>query len=167
MYHGVVSPRAYETADFDVREIVGPDWNKGLSFQKSWPGSASAWGIGAVLLWTLLLAVGIRAIRSNREGELPKRLLVFLLLQFLLHQLYGIETFMYELDWLPVLLIVALYGLKQLGRARWAVAAVFIALLAVNNVREFDRIASIVSGYQTAHPIAPPENISDMNVNVR
>jgi hypothetical protein len=166
LYHGVIAPRAYETADFDIGDQVGPAWTKGISFQKSWPGSASLWGIGAALLWTLMLAVGFRAILTNRAGDLPKRLSIFLLLQFLLHQLYGVETFMYELDWLPILLIVALYGLKHMGRARWAIAVVFVALLTVNNIQEFGRIASIVSGYQKAHPIAPPENVRDMDVQI-
>ena len=99
-----------------------------------------------------------------RESANPLALpiLGFLLLQFLLHVLYGEETLLYSLNWMPVLVIVAAYAFQRIGRLRWPAMALFAVLLAVNNYGQFRHISTLVDSYQAAHPLAPPERPEEM-----
>jgi hypothetical protein len=157
-FHSAVAPSVEQTRDFGVGEVVGPLWPTGLSFQNSWPGSASPWGLAAAVLWGAALVLGLRAVSRIPRTRIMTVFVCFLFLQFLEHIVYGVETFMYALDWLPVLLIVAAAGFQAMGRARWPALAVLVALFVINNAGEFNRITSLVSGYQQAHPVAHPQS---------
>jgi hypothetical protein len=158
----IVAPAEKMTPDFGIHDPVGPAWKLGLTFQNSWPGSASIWGAAAVVCWLVLLALGVRSLLSKKRNHLSLSLLTFLALQLTLHILYGAETFMYALDWVPILIIIAVFGLQKLGKARWPAMIVFILLIAVNNLIEFQRIANIAQTYQKTYPIHPPSAEEDM-----
>lgn len=158
----VIAPVEKMTPDFGIHDPVGQAWKLGLTFQNSWPGSASIWGDAAVIFWLVLLALGVRSLLSKRRSHFSLNLLIFLILQLTLHILYCAETFMYALDWVPVLIIIAVFGLRELGKARWPVMVVFILLIAVNNMIEFERITNIAQTYQKTYPINPPSAEEDM-----
>lgn len=161
VFHSVIAPAVIQTPDFGIGDSVGPIWKLGLSFQHSRPGSASYWGAAAAILWIGVLICGVIAMLKKRT-RFTDAILVYVLFELILHTLYGVETFMYALDWVPILLIVSIYGFQQLRVLRWPAIIVFTALLAINNSQEFHRIATIVQGYQQAHPMAPPTDVQQM-----
>jgi hypothetical protein len=163
VFHSVIAPAVQETSSFgETEDPIGPVWNMGLTFQNSWPGSGSGFGAIAAVLWIALLILGTIALIRERTTGISKAILIYLVLQFLLHVLYGVETFMYALDWMPILILVAVYGFQQLGRARWPAIILFTAVLAINNGLQFQRIADLVNSYNSAHPLAPPSRVEEM-----
>ena len=93
-----------------------PDWPIMLT-QSSSPGSGSFWGAVSVGLWTALLGLGLWALFAIKPH--PKLRLVLgltLLGQLLLHLVYGDETFLYSLHFVPLLVVLA--ALITLTRAR-------------------------------------------------
>jgi hypothetical protein len=163
LFHGAVAPMVQQTSDFGIQDIVGPAWPMGLSFQNSLPGSASGWGVAAALVWCGVLALGAFAIFREYRA-LAWVVFAYICFEFSLHTVYGVETFMYELDWLPVLIIIAMYGFNRLRQARWPVCLIFIILLGVNNSHEFNRVCGILEGYQRSHPVSHPLKAADMIV---
>lgn len=124
--------------------------------QPAWPlfsiqfapiGSTGALGWAMTLLWIGLLAFGIRALLSRGALDKPRIALGLLVFgQLALHLVYGEETFLYSLHWLPLLVIVA--GIGTLGPQRWAVLAAGAVLAVgagVNNVGQFARVTSELS----------------------
>jgi hypothetical protein len=85
-----------------------------VTVQRSRPGAGSTSRMVAVAAWLLLLALGAReAFRRWRDDRLVQVVLLCLAGQFGLHALYGEETMLYALHWLPLLVLVA--GLAALG----------------------------------------------------
>ncbi len=107
--------------------------------QHSGVGSASVWGATAAFLWVLLLGIGLWAM--FQAGENRKLCLVLGLAlagQIALHSVYGWETFLYALHFIPLLLLLACLG--ALTRLRPLVLTLAIALLVTcgwNNFRQF------------------------------
>lgn len=165
VFHCVVAPAVAQTPDFGIHDDVGPVWSQGLSFQNAWPGSASLCGALAALFWLVLLLSGVHTMLRSDAPPIARSLLCFVALQLLLHLVYGVETFMYALDWMPFLLLIALFGLRRFGRPGWPLALVFFALIAINNLHEFARIEQLTQGYQLQHPLAPPPSIRDMDAH--
>lgn len=125
-----------------------------LSVQRSPSGSALGWV--AVAGWLGLLVAGWhaarRSLRSQRFGAV---VVLFLLGQLALHAVYGRETFLYALDYLPALVALAALGTR--GPHRRAVLAATEAVAAaagVTNVRQFQRAAAFVAAEARAHPTA-------------
>ncbi len=99
-----------------------------VTIQRSRPGAGSTSRTVAVAAWLVLLALGAReALRRWRDDRLVQVILLCLAGQFALHALYGEETMLYALHWLPLLILVA--GLSALGP--WRPLALGAALLAV------------------------------------
>jgi hypothetical protein len=164
LFNGMVAPAVRTTADFgDPGHRMGPVWNTGLTLQLSWPGSASAWGIAAAIVWCAILIVGFITLLRGRRTRVTQAILIYLAAQLLLHLLYGFETFMYALDWMPILVIVAIYGFNRLRRARWPAAILFTGILAMNNLMVFQTISEKVQSFYQANPIAPPTTVEEMN----
>lgn len=161
--HTVVMPAANQVTSFGPGEYpIGLDWKTGLSLQSAWPGAGSTLGIVAAVLWLAVLSLGTVTLARDRTGPIALPILAFLILQLCLHLLYGVETILYSLDWMPILVIVAMYGFQRLGRGRWFALTLFTVLLALNNFAQFGRIVRLVQSYQQAVPLSPPENPAQM-----
>jgi hypothetical protein len=99
-----------------------------VTVQRSRPGAGSASRMIAVAAWLVLLALGAReAHRRWRDDRLVQVILLCLAGQFALHVLYGEETMLYALHWVPLLILVA--GLA--ARGPWRPVALGAALLAL------------------------------------
>ena len=153
-FHVVIAPAVEQTRDYGINEKLGPAWNTGLTLQNALPGSASPWGIGAVAIWSVVLVLGLSSM-ARRLGH--SRVLfaatAFLVFQVALHSVYGVETFMYGLDWLPLLMIAGAYGFQRLGPGKFPAMLAFLFLLGINNLREFQTVAALVRGFEQAHPV--------------
>ncbi|MBW4653956.1 MAG: hypothetical protein KME20_13105 [Kaiparowitsia implicata GSE-PSE-MK54-09C] len=141
--HTLVMPQFYL-----VRE--DRDWPLMLT-QMALPGSASLWGAIAVGLWVGLLGLGIWGF--TRLNTHPKFRLVFglsLLGQVLLHLVYGEETFLYALHFLPFLIILA--AMSSLTRARGValgLTTVLIVLAGVNNLQVWNQARAHLDNHGT------------------
>lgn len=112
---------------------------KVLTVQHSLPWSGGLVGTITLLLWTALLLIGFWSL-FQLKGDKKIRLGIILALlgQLVLHLIYGDETFLYSLHFLPLLIIVASYGTLS-GSRKIVIALAVIACLgaAVNNVTQF------------------------------
>jgi hypothetical protein len=115
--------------------------------QISDPGSASVWGTLAVVCWLALLALGLLSLFSLKKARKLRWVLGLTLLgQLVLHLLYGGETFLYSLHFIP--LFVVLGALTTLTRWRWAglgLAVLVVAFSLPNNIQQFQEVTEIVS----------------------
>ena len=113
-----------------------------LLTQRSWPGSGSVWGIPAVLIWLALLGCGAWATwHLPQHRPFTRVLLLALAGQLVLHLVYGEETFLYALHFLPLLLVLAAMG--TFTRARpivLSLAGILLLLLLLNNMQVFDHV---------------------------
>ena len=132
-YHSIIMP-GIRYADKMNRQ----NWEI-LSVQFSQPLSGNIAGIIAGVLWLILLAVGIWAMYTVKKDR-KIRLGIFLALsgQLALHLIYGDETFLYSMHYVPLLIIIAAYGTLT-GLRKFVLGAVFIVCIgaAVNNLMQF------------------------------
>ncbi len=114
--------------------------------QPSLPGSGSIWGVVAVLLWAVLLGLGGWALFTLKEqGRFRLFLGGAIAGQYLLHLVYGKETFLYALHFLP--LFIALVALSLLTRLRlltlFLVGALIISA-GINNAQQFQKTVAFL-----------------------
>lgn len=140
----VISLIAHTTVMPDIHAYVEPDGSQDLSVQGSWPGSSGALGLAATLLWLLLLAIGVRE-AARATHVTPFRLLLLALLggQLALHAVFGRETFLFSIQWLPALIALAAYG--SLGPPRRIVRTIACALLVTAAISNWRQIAHAVT----------------------
>ena len=141
IFHTMVAPDvrfmkddAYTQAKTDSFRL-----SERLTFQFSRPGSSGPLGLLAVGLWSALLLNGLWRLITLKQ-HLRFRLVLAGLLGFemLLHLLYGEETFVYSLNFLPLLLAVAALGAISPGRRVVVGLAALLALCAgLNNWQQF------------------------------
>ena len=128
-----------------------------LNTQRSVLGSGGWLGFPATGLWAGLLGVGTWAAVTIRPLKSVRVALACILLgQFALHAVYGGETFLYSLHWLPLLVVLAALG--TLTRQRFLVRILGIGLLvtvAIHNVGLFLGAADVVR----LHPMTYPESL--------
>ena len=121
-----------------VENLKFPAWSR-MSIQLSSPGSGSLWGSVAVLLWIALLSLGLWGFFSIRKHlQLRVVLGITLVGQLTLHILYGGETFLHSLHFLPFLIVLA--ALSTLTRARLVallLAGTLVLSAGVNNGLQF------------------------------
>lgn len=121
--------------------LAASDWPL-LSVQLASPGSGSGFGLAALALWIVLLAMGMQggwlAWRSGRQRVFIAVLGLSLAGQIFLHLLYGEETFLYALHWLPLLVGLVALGLYS-PRARFLpwLALVAASCALANNLAMF------------------------------
>ncbi len=117
-----------------------------LTVQRARPGSASRWGKVAVWLWVGLLGLGGWAALTLRTlGRFRVVLGVILLSQLLLHLIFGDETFLYSLHWLPCLVVLAsLSTFTRVRRVALLLAGVLAILLGINNGQQFQQAVALV-----------------------
>lgn len=120
-----------------------------LTVQHSQPGSASPWGVVAVVCWAGLLGFGVwGAIRDRVNRRVVLVLGLSLAGQLALHLIFGEETFLYALHVIPLLIVLAAFG--SLTSARRTVLALAVTCLvgaAVNNSRQLGDALRFVQGY--------------------
>ena len=125
-----------------------------LSIEHSSLFSHSLIGISALLLWACLLVAGIVAAFRSKSRQY-----FFLMVggatvgQLLLHLVYGDETFLYALNWLPLLIALAAAGALMPCRGLVLAAATALTiLLGVYNLGRFAETTSLLSTYGPAFP---------------
>lgn len=145
VFHSLIAPSvrfmkddAYAQAKADAFRLTDR-----LTFQFSGPGSAGWLGRVAVVLWSALLLNGFwRLVTWDRRRRFRLVLGGVLLFEFVLHLLYGEETFVYSLNFLPLLLAVAALG--AVGPDRRVVVmltALLLGCVATNNWQQFQAAA--------------------------
>jgi hypothetical protein len=113
-----------------------------LFTQSSPPGSGGTnWGEIAVLLWTALLGIGLAALFAIRKHRQLRIVLGLTLLgQLILHLIFGEETFLFSLHFLP--LFVILLALSTLTKARpitLVLASMFVLSAGFNNALQLNK----------------------------
>lgn len=118
-----------------------------LSMQSSGPGSSGLLGRVAVIVWSLLLALGIWALFTLKtHAGLRIVLGLTILSQFGLHLLYGGETFLYALHFLPLLITVsALSTRSHLRIPALVLALVLIPIAGINNWSQFNAAIALAA----------------------
>lgn len=141
VFHSLVAPSvrflkddAYAQANADAFRL-----SERLTFQFSAPGSAGPLGLVAVGLWSALLLNGLwRMVTLDHHLRFRLVLGSLLAFEFVLHMLYGEETFVYSLNFIPLLLAVAALGALGSGRRIvTGMAAVLVLCVALNNWQQF------------------------------
>lgn len=141
LFHTLVAPDVRFMKDDAYTQTKSDSFrlSERLTFQFSTPGSAGPWGLLAVALWSVLLLNGAWRLLTL-DHHLRFRLVLGGLLAFemLLHLLYGEETFVYSLNFLPLLLAVAALGAISPGRRVVVALAAALAVCAgMNNWQQF------------------------------
>jgi hypothetical protein len=117
-----------------------------LSVQTSPVGSTGLRGVAAASLWIALLGLGVWALFALQDHARVRMALgVTVLGQIALHLIYGEETFLYSMHYMP--LLVAIACLSTLTRARplaLTLAVCCVALTAVNNGAELERTRGLM-----------------------
>lgn len=120
-----------------------------MTIQASPLGSGSLWGIIAVVLWAALLGLGLWGLFSIRKHlQLRVVLGLTLLGQLILHLVYGTETFLYALHFLPLLVVLAALG--TLTRARplaLLLAGLLVLSAGVNNGLQLSKATAFPQGH--------------------
>ncbi len=106
-----------------------------LSIQAASLGSGSVYGAIALIPWALLLCLSVRSFFvANIDSSFRLSLLIILVGQALLHIIYGPETFLYSLHFLPLLIIFAsLTTLTRYRKIALTLALLLIPLAVMNN----------------------------------
>jgi hypothetical protein len=135
LLHSMVMP--------DVQAAREPKWGRMMTVQHAEVGSSGIVGRVATALWVVLLAAGLWSLWQGPTNAILRGvLLVTLVGQSVVYLCYGEETFLYSLYVTPLLVVCAAAATTTSHR-RWvtAVAVILIALLALNNSREFSAAA--------------------------
>ena len=109
--------------------------------QPSRVGSGSLYGAAASWVWTALLGFGFWGFIFSRDNRRLRLVLAISLLgQFSLHLLYGQETFLYSLHFVPLLVVLAAFS--TMTRARLlalTLTGILVVLAVINNFQQFDK----------------------------
>lgn len=110
-----------------------------ISVQASLPGSAGLLSMIGAILWAALLSLGIWALFILKKLFALRVVLGLSVIgQLILHVLYGEETFLYSLHFLPLLIaLAALATLTHLRVPAISLAVVLIPIVAANNWSQF------------------------------
>ena len=128
-----------------VGKLNNPAW-KIFTIQHALPASGSRVAGVAVFSWCILLAAGLWQLAAGAlSGRMRLSLGLIVLGQLLLHLVYGEETFLYALHYLPLLVLVAALG--TLGRARRIIlffVVVLIGTAGFNNFVQFNHARTML-----------------------
>ncbi len=137
-YHTLVMPTIY------LVEETGRPALPGMYTHLSPPGSASVYGLFAVILWSFLLICGIWTLFTMKD-QIKFRLVLgsAFICQLLLHNFYAPETFLYSLHFIVLLVpIVALTFLTKMRTLVLLVTFLLIPCVVINNVIQFKKAVS-------------------------
>ena len=151
VFHTMIMPRIRPFED------MKGEWRRVgyIRTQLERPGAGSRLGTAAAILWALLLAIGVWGLFTI-TGYVKFRLVVggTLLGQMLLHSIYGGETFIFSLNFAPLLLGVAAMGLQTPLRRVVQVAA--ICLIVTDGTNNFSQLSKAIilehRIYDSVHP---------------
>lgn len=96
-------------------------------------------GWAAIVAWLALLLLGLVGLRDASDVR-PLRVALLLTLagQLALHVVYGEETFLYSLHFMPLLVLVAAFAFRTRFRAvAFGLAGALLLTAALNNVQQF------------------------------
>lgn len=131
-YHSLIMP-------FINTSIEEPMTFMGTQFSN--PGNGTPLGMGAVILWTIILGLGIWALFFSKKNAKFRIVLGLTLLgQLGLHIVYGDQTFLYSLHF--IILLVLLAALGSLTRFRYLIIGlmlILIPLVGINNFLQFNK----------------------------
>jgi hypothetical protein len=151
LLHSFVAPGFWSLPN----ELQG-EWPK-LSYQHAGLGTLDFLKVTALISWICLL--GFAAWALVRVPLYPRfRIMLALSLvgQIALHLLYGNETFLYAMDWMPLFVTAA--ALATLTHRRWvvlALAGVFLITAGIHNGAELRAaLDTVVTNAQAAQPVA-------------
>ena len=141
LFHAMIMPEIQGKV-LRVREQT----SVGMSVQSSEPGSGSIWGGISVALWVGFLGAGLWGLVSvKKHPRLRIAVSLMLIGQLGLHILYGGETFLYALHWVPLLVTIAAFGSLASPRRAWlALAVLLLASTAINNGLKFAQAIQVV-----------------------
>jgi hypothetical protein len=135
-FHSVIMPTIHVK---ERPDRVSPDAKYVLATQQSAAGSASTWGRLGVITWATLLALGAWGLWRLSDFPTARAVLLGTVAgQLALHLVYGSETFLYSLNFAPLLVIVAacstLTPWRPLARVLGGIAVIAFLL---NNLQQF------------------------------
>ena len=117
-----------------------------MTVQDSLPGSGTNGGFWGVLAWGLLLGLGLWALLFlKQQFRFRIALGLTLLGQLVLHMLFGWETFLFSIHFVPLLVVIA--ALSTLTRARvvaLSLAGAVTVFAGINNFIQFGRATEFV-----------------------
>ena len=131
-----------------------------LSFQTTRMGSGGVLGLVAVVLWIVLLAIGFRGLfRCKEERHLRMALALVLSGQFLLHLVYGFETFLYAAHFVPLLVATAAFACRtSLRRPALVLATSLVLVGGLNNALRFQEAMALLSAEARAQLVPGVES---------
>jgi len=117
-----------------------------MTIQQSGLGSSGAWGVAATAAWLGLVALGVYGLYTRCQQRAFRIVLGLTVAgQFLLHLVYGLETFTYACHFGPLLVIVsALATITPARRVALLLVLALIPCVAVNNAQQFARARACV-----------------------
>ncbi len=147
--HSIVMPqfsRLHEGGDpLPLDAWLRPAAQNQLTMQETRSGTGGTAGNIATVAWLAALVIGIgTALTRWRDQRIWLVVLLGLAGQVALHLVYGEETFLYALHWLPLLVALAAAGtLGPLRPLSLALAGVVLVTAGTNNVAAFRRAARL------------------------
>jgi hypothetical protein len=136
--HSIIAPEILTQPSQHLFGEAGFNWTN-VSIQHSKMGSATMQGNIATVIWGLLFVLGVWAcIQSTWATPFKVTLLLTLVGQVALHTLYGEETFLYSLHFVPLLIGVVAFSLMHPCRPYAIMLIVMlIPLSMINNWQQF------------------------------
>lgn len=125
-----------------------------LSFQAAPVGSAGALGILATVVWFALLLTGAYALLRLPQRRIVRFVLAGILLsQFMLHLVYGGETFLYSIHWWGLLVVLVALAWHTPARAVARVLAIaFILTAGTHNLQVWRSSLPVFEGGAGVYP---------------
>jgi hypothetical protein len=129
--HSMVAPEAWNLPN-------SPGFWPILSLQHTALGQIGVLKVLAIASWVGLLCAAVWALaRLRLHPRFRATLALSIAGQITLHLVYGNETFLYALDWIPLFVTAA--ALATLARGRWIIltlAAIFVVTAGVHNAQQ-------------------------------
>lgn len=134
--------------EIDVSSFAGGPQLASIHLQSSGLGHQGLLEWVAIISWSCLLILGVHGLVTNRVRfvELSLILGVFLGFHWALYSVYGEETFLFIVNCLPYLLVVASCAYhSRFGRKLvWPLVILLLATAPLNNWRYFKTVTTIV-----------------------
>lgn len=134
-----------------------PKWGATLTIQQQPMSRRSSWGMVAAVAWLGLLTLGAVGLR-RAPRPIAVLLAVFVAAQYVLHAVFGEETFLYVLHFVPALIVIASFGVETRARpVALVLAGVFTIAGGVNNVQQLRSALDTAGHLRALSPAGRPE----------